>query len=168
MKSLKVNYFKKNKIFLIKTISIGVFFAPSFVLAQAVEPWAGAYTTQAFANGAIRNLYCDLVNEVESSFGALQFIAGAFGIFGYAAFGDYKKTYGLIISGIVAATMSTGISLYFGTMCGENTNARVKYEDTAISEEKAVNQKSFSDSANIYSEPANVEEDDESSSHDVF
>ncbi len=90
----------------------------SLVFAQANEPWKGAYTSEKFAGGAIRDLYCDLVGEVEGSFGALQFIVGGMMAFGYAVFGDTKKTYAIIAAGIVGATMSTGISLYFGQMCG--------------------------------------------------
>lgn len=86
----------------------------SIVFAQAKEPWEGAYTSPEFAGGAIRDLYCDLVGEVEGSFGALQFIVGGMMAFGYAVFGDTKKTYAIIAAGIVGATMSTGISLYFG------------------------------------------------------
>jgi len=95
-------------------------FAPVEVLAQAKEPWEGAYTSPQFAGGAIRNVYCDLVGEVEGSFGALAFIVGGIMTFAYAVFGDTKKSYAIVMAGIIGATMSTGISLYFGKMCGDN------------------------------------------------
>jgi hypothetical protein len=87
------------------------------VLAQnTLEPWKGAYTSEPFADNAIRGVYCDLVNLVEGSFGALLFIvAGILGIT-LIAFGDMKNAATMLVVAISAVTIGTGISLYFGDL----------------------------------------------------
>lgn len=133
MKNQMSIYFRSRFSFIKLLVGLLLFnlFFTSLVFAQAKEPWKGAYTSPEFAGGAIRNLYCDLVGEVEGSFGALQFIVGGMMAFGYAVFGDTKKTYAIVAAGVVGATMSTGVSLYFGQMCGGATGQGQKTFSTA-------------------------------------
>lgn len=94
-------------------------FSPAYAQngSQAQEPWEGAYSTQAFAGGVIRNIYCDLAQEVEGSFGAMVFIVGGIVAFSTAVFGNPKRMYSIVMAGIVGATITTGVSLSFGKMC---------------------------------------------------
>lgn len=92
---------------------------PETVLAQATEPWEGAYTNKAFAGGEIREVYCDLVGLMEGSLGALLASAAAVLALASAAFGDARHGTTLIVCAIGTATISVGVSLYFGDFgCG--------------------------------------------------
>lgn len=116
-------YSNNKKLTLIKACFLLLFlsFFNTYAFAQdassAKEPWQGAYTSSAFAGGVIRNLYCDLAQEVEVSFGGMLFIVGGFVAFSFAVFGNAKRSYSIIMAGIAAATITGGISLSFGRMC---------------------------------------------------
>ena len=108
---------------------------------NTLEPWNGAYTSKPFANSAIRNVYCDLVNLVEGSFGALLFVvAGILGIT-LIAFGDMKNAATMLVVAISAVTIGAGISLYFGDLgCGANNSSRSSTKiDALIDENSAEN-----------------------------
>ena len=138
-------------------------FLPVLAFAQAKEPWKGAYTTEAFAGGAVRGVYCDLVGEMENSFGALQFIVGGITAFGYAVFGNPKKAYSIIAAGIVAATMSTGVSLSFGEMCGGQSSA-----NAARLKEVALDVTEVPDNNDSKADKADVGDEEVDSSDSVF
>lgn len=136
-----------NKIFLLFFVLINTLvLIPDFAFADSQEIWKGAYTAKPFAGGALRNLYCDLVGEVEGSFGALVFITGGFVAFGMAVFGNAKRTYSIIIAGIVGATMSSGISLYFGKMCNLDSGGQTAKSFSVISSENSSIDKDVTDS----------------------
>lgn len=138
MKNQMQTYFKCKQFFKLCTVLLLInLLLPTSVLAQAKEPWQGAYTTSAFAGGAIRDIYCDLVGEVEGSFGALQFVVGGIMAFGFAVFGDVKKTYSIFAAGVVGATMSTGVSLYFGQMCDGGSGGGNNQRSLAVIAEPA-------------------------------
>ena len=117
------------KIFLLLALALFAFADPAFAQSSAREPFEGAYTSGEFAGGAVRDVYCALVNEVESSFGALVMIAAGLMAFAFATFGDGRRAYTTVAVGIVGATISTGISLYFGDLCrnlgGQQSRAAV-------------------------------------------
>ena len=84
-------------------------------LALAGEPFPGAYTAPAFANNAIRSVFCDLLSLIEGEFGGM--VTAAAGVFaiGYVAFGDIRKGSSLIVVAGGFFAISAGVSLYFGT-----------------------------------------------------
>lgn len=85
----------------------------------AETPWEDSYSASAFADGVIRESFCDLVSLVEGTFGGLLFAAAGLMAFGFAAFGDSKHGSTAAIVAGAAFSMSAGVSLYFGDLgCG--------------------------------------------------
>ncbi|MCB0323773.1 MAG: hypothetical protein KDD69_09380 [Bdellovibrionales bacterium] len=94
--------------------------APSAAYAAGAQnlQGTGAYDAPEFANGAIRNVFCDLLSLVEGTFGGLLLTAAGFLAVGHAAFGDTRHATTIIPVGIGTFAMGAVISIYFGTMCG--------------------------------------------------
>ena len=108
---------------IVALIGLAALLLPETALAQqATEPWQGAYTSPAFAGGAIRSVFCDLVGLIEGNFGALLVASAAVLAVASAAFGDFKHGTTAIMVAVGAFTISAGVSLYFGDM-GCNTQA---------------------------------------------
>ncbi|HMO17836.1 MAG TPA: hypothetical protein PKA63_06925 [Oligoflexia bacterium] len=103
-------------------IQLSVISSVSDVMADgssAKSPWEDSYSAEAFADGAIRDVYCDLVGLVEGTFGGLLFAAAGILAFGFAAFGDSKHGSSAAIVAGAAFTLGAGVSLYFGDLgCG--------------------------------------------------
>ncbi len=94
-------------------------FIPEVHAQNAHEPWEGAYSEEAFAGGEIRQVYCDLVQLTEGTFGGLLFAAAGVMALGFAAFGMSHHSHTAVMTGIGAFAISAGVSLYFGDLgCG--------------------------------------------------
>ncbi len=91
--------------------------------AVGAEPWTGAHSTGPFAGGEIRQAYCDIVSLVEGNLGALLATAAAVMAVASAAFGNIRQGAILGATAIGAATISAGVSLGFGDLCGADGNA---------------------------------------------
>lgn len=111
--------------------------------AAGTEPWQGAYTTEAFAGGAIRSVYCDLVSVVEGTFGGLLFTVAGFVAIAMGVFGEGGQSKNILVVAIGALTISAAVSLYFGDLgCGSGSSsaqgggeaARVKSVEAFVGE----------------------------------
>ncbi len=88
----------------------------SLAEAQGEEPWEGAYTSEPFAGGAIREVYCDLTELVEGNFGGLLFTVAGVVAFAMSVFGEGRQAKNIFVVAVGAATISALISLYFGDL----------------------------------------------------
>lgn len=83
--------------------------------AQTLEA-TGAYSSPEFADGAIRDVVCDIMGLVGGTFGGMLLTAAGIVAMTYAAFGDAKYASSLIVVGVGAFAMSAMISIYFGDL----------------------------------------------------
>jgi len=113
---------------------------PSQAAEEGAEPWAGAYTSEAFAGGAIRSVYCDLVGLVEGSFGGLLFSVAGLVAIAMGVFGEGGQSKNIFIVAIGALTISTAVSLYFGDLGCGNGSAKGNTAKTLQTEEQATKQ----------------------------
>lgn len=95
---------------------------PGEALAQNDGYWNGT-ETDAFAGGAIREVYCDILDLMEGNLGGLLMSAAGILAFGAAAFGDLKHGITAVVTGVSAFSLAALMTLYFGQLCGGGGNA---------------------------------------------
>ncbi len=107
-------------------------------LAQGAQTLAGtgAYTSDAFAGGELRDITCDIMEIVGGKFGGMLLTAAGIVAMTYAAFGDAKYTTSLITVGVGAFAISSMISIYFGdlgcdTATGNQNREIIRTNDSA-------------------------------------
>ncbi len=125
------------------------------------EPWKGAYTTEQFADGAIRKVYCDLVGYVGGSFGGLLFSVAGLVAIAMGVFGEGRQSKNVLVVGIGAFSISAAVSLYFGDLgCGTGgqTGRTAKSEESVTAKEFSLPY--FSESKGDAPKSAEVEEGD--------
>lgn len=109
------------------------------------EPWSGAYSSGPFADGVIRNAFCDIASLIEGSFGSLlATVAGVFLVIS-AAFGNLKQSPAFIMTAVGAATITTGVAVYFGDFgcsAGSNSTQNQKTISSAWDESSSSDTKS--------------------------
>ena len=111
---MKQDISRLNFLLPLAAVTANLLLAQSAFATQAAEPWPGAYTSEAFADGAIREVFCDILGLVEGQFGALLASAAGVTAIAYAAFGQRGHASSAIITAVGAASIAAGISLYFG------------------------------------------------------
>ncbi len=140
---MKIMSFSKILTYLSLFLILTTFLGNPAQAQNAAEPWDGAYTSEPFADGAIRDVYCDLINLVEGNFGALLFVvAGILGIT-LIAFGDMKNAATMLIVAISAVTIGTGISLYFGDLGCSASSSNTSRSNSSL--EKNISNSSIDD-----------------------
>ena len=85
--------------------------------------WADGVDTPAFANGEIRDAYCDIIDLMEGNFGGMLMVVAGIIAFATAAFGDFKHAITAVVVGISSFAIHAMTSLYFGQLCGAGGNA---------------------------------------------
>jgi len=104
-------------------LNIITLLSPAYAVETGTEPWQGAYTTEAFAGGAIRDVYCDLVGLTEGTFGGLLFTVAGLVAIAMGVFGEGGQSKNILVVAIGAVAISTAVSLYFGDMgCGSGSS----------------------------------------------
>ena len=79
--------------------------------------WWQGVDTEEFANGEIRDAYCDLIDLMEGSFGGMLMAVAGIIAFATAAFGDLKHGITTVVVGISSFAIAALTSLYFGQLC---------------------------------------------------
>lgn len=98
----------------------------SYVFADGVEPWEGAYTSGKFADGVIRDAYCDMINLLQGTMGGLLFAVSGLVAIAMGVFGEGGQSKNILVVAIGALSTSVAVSLHFGDLgCGTNSQARV-------------------------------------------
>lgn len=117
----------------------------SYVFADGVEPWEGAYTSGEFAGGVIRDVYCDMIGLLEGTMGGLLFSVAGLVAIAMGVFGEGGQSKNILVVAIGALTTSVAVSLHFGDLgCSTNSQTRVlksaevssEVEDVAADEER--------------------------------
>ena len=75
----------------------------------------GAYSSNGFAGGVFVRAICDMYELVQGSFGGLLMSASALCALVAAAMGNKSQFIAVIVVGVGAFALSSGVSLYFGT-----------------------------------------------------
>jgi hypothetical protein len=116
---------KRNTLVVAMFVCVCILGSASTAFAAATAPWESAYSAPAFAGGAIREVFCDIVGMVQGSFGALLLSTAALMAVAGAAFGDMTSAKSGLVVGVGAATIAAGVSLYFGDLgCGLDGGAQ--------------------------------------------
>ena len=80
--------------------------------------WWQGVDTEPFANGEIRDAYCDIIDLMEGNFGGMLMTIAGILAFATAAFGDLKHAITAVVVGISSFAIAAMTSLYFGQLCG--------------------------------------------------
>ncbi len=89
----------------------------SFAFAQNGGWWQGV-DTEPFANGELRDAYCDIIDLMEGNFGGMLMTVAGILAFATAAFGNFKHGITALVVGISSFAIAAMTSLYFGQLCG--------------------------------------------------
>jgi hypothetical protein len=90
-------------------------FSAEPVFAQESLASVGAYSSKGFADGVFVDAICDMYNLVQGSLGGLLMSASALCALVAAAMGNKSQFMAVIVVGVGAFALSSGVSLYFGT-----------------------------------------------------
>jgi len=92
-------------------------FLESTAFAQETGGWWQGVDTEPFANGEIREAYCDIIDLMEGSFGGMLMTIAGILAFATAAFGNLKHAITAVVVGISSFAIHAMTSLYFGQLC---------------------------------------------------
>ena len=90
--------------------------------------WWQGVDTEEFADGEIRDAYCDIIDLMEGNLGGMLMSIAGILAFATAALGDFKHGITAIVVGISSFAIAALTSLYFGELCGGDNggaNARI-------------------------------------------
>lgn len=101
------------------------------------EPWAGAYSSEEFAGGEIRGVFCDLVGLLEGELGALIFMAAGVAAILGAAFGNLRQGTSAVVVGVGLFTISAGVGVFFGDFnCSARAGSQGQTQRTRLESEQ--------------------------------
>lgn len=97
------------------TIVVALIISAEPAFAQESLASVGAYSSNGFAGGVFVRAICDLYSLVQGSFGGLLMSASALCALVAAAMGNKSQFIAVVVVGVGAFALSSGVSLYFGT-----------------------------------------------------
>lgn len=101
------------------------------------EPWPGAHSSEEFAGGEIRDVFCDLVGLLEGELGALVFMAAGVAAILGAAFGNLRQSTSAVAVGVGLFTISAGVGVFFGDFdCGARAGGGGQTQRTRLESEQ--------------------------------